>query len=92
LCCSGRNRDLFSKIEEYIETKLSLGNILRESDEFEKVKMFLFNPNELYVLRNIDRVKSRILSGKPEDDYNTEKFKQAYNHLISNHKFMESIQ
>jgi hypothetical protein len=92
LCCSKRNKDTFEKIEEYIRTKLSLDYMLRESDEFDRVKMYLFNTNELYVFDNIDRVKSRVLNHHLKDHlFDMERFKHSYQQILNNQKLFDIL-
>jgi hypothetical protein len=92
LFCSNRHKDVFGKVENYIRTKLSLDYMLRESDEFDRVKAMLLNPQELYVFENMDRVKSRILNNNINEQFEMEKFRQAYQQALTNQKIMSVIQ
>jgi lysyl-tRNA synthetase class I len=90
LFCSSR-KDIFQKIKDYIKAKLSLDNILKESDEFDRVKRYLFNSHELYVFENMDRVNSRILNRTLEEQqFDCETFRHSYQQL-TNPKFIEII-
>jgi hypothetical protein len=89
---SSRYKDIFQKISEYIKTKLSLDNILRESDEFDRVKKYLFNSYELYVFENIDKVNHRIPNIGLKEQFDYEKFKQYHQQILENQKFMEIIE
>jgi hypothetical protein len=88
---SSRYKDIFHKIEEYVKHKLSLDNILRESDEFERVKRYLFNSHELYVFENLDRMTCRILNCKLDERFDYEKFKTCLQHIGTNPKFIDMI-
>jgi hypothetical protein len=90
LFCSSR-KDIFQKIREYIKAKLSLDNILKESDEFDRVKRYLFNSYELYVFENLDRVNSRIVNHNLEEQFDCEKFRHSYQQVLTNPKFMQII-
>lgn len=37
---------VYNKIDEYVKTKLSLDNIIKESNEFDRIKKYLFNSHE----------------------------------------------
>jgi hypothetical protein len=92
LCCSKRYNDTFQKIEEYQRVKLSLDNILRDSEEFDRVKRYLFNSHELYVFENMDRISSRIFNANLKEHFDYEKFKISYQQTITNSKFIEIIE
>jgi hypothetical protein len=91
LICSTRFKDIFQKIEQYIRVKLSLDNLLRESEEFDRVKRYLFSSHELYVFENMDRVNSRILHHNLKENFEYEKFKISHQQVATNPKFMEII-
>jgi hypothetical protein len=88
---SSRYKYTFHKIEECIKQKLSLDNILRESDEFDRVKRYLFNSHELYVFENLDRVSCRILNCKLDEHFDNEKFKLCLQQAGTNPKFIDII-
>jgi hypothetical protein len=91
LCCSLRYKDTFQKIEEHIRVKLSLDNILRDSEEFDRVKRYLFNSHELYVFENMYRVSDRILKVNLKEHFDYDKFKLSYQQSITNLKFLEVV-
>jgi hypothetical protein len=89
--CSSRYKDLYRKIENHVRTKLSLDNLLKESDEFERLKMYLFDSNELYVFNNYDRTKNGILNNQKEFDFNGELYKYAFQQMNGNKKLVDVI-
>jgi hypothetical protein len=91
LFCSRRYKETFLKIEEYIRLKLSLDNILKDSEEFDRVKKYLFNSHELYVFENLDRVSSRIFNMNLKEQFDFDKFKLSYQQTLANSKFLEII-
>jgi hypothetical protein len=86
-----RYKDVYAKIDNYVRLKLSLDNLLKESDEFEKLKMYIFNSQELYVFENIDRFKSRILSSPGAEPFDNERFKKAFQQASANQKLLDVI-
>jgi hypothetical protein len=89
--CSDRYNELFKKIESYVHSKLSVDFFMKESEEFEKLKLYMFNSQELYVFNNIDKLKSRILTSTPEDGFDYQRFKQVYLNVLSNNKLIDVI-
>jgi hypothetical protein len=85
-----RRKELYDKIDAYVRHKLSLDYILKESDEFDRLKMYMFNKDEVYVFDNIDRFRSSILNGQIDDKFESEKFKKAYQ-TISNQKLVDVL-
>jgi hypothetical protein len=88
---SKRNRDLFKKIQNYLKVKLSVDNLVRESDEFDLLKKYLFNESELYVFENIEKYKSRILSYEKKKRFEIEHFNKAYTDIQGNKKLNEIL-
>jgi hypothetical protein len=72
-----------------MSNKLSLDNIVKDLDELDRVKMYLFNNPELYILENMDRFKSTFLSFKERDIFDIDKFKLSYKQVMSNHKLIK---
>jgi hypothetical protein len=64
---------------------------LNESSEFERVKAFLFDSNELFVLENLNRYKCKVFNSKDINAFNEEKFKQCYLQVQNSVNFLNAI-
>lgn len=84
---SKRYNELYKSINDYVETKLSLDYILKELEGLERMKAYLFNNDELYVLDNIDRFRNNMLDYKTKDEFEIRKFRRAYRTITENTKF-----
>jgi hypothetical protein len=82
---------VYRKIDEYVRNKLSLDYFLNESSEFERVKAFLFDSNELFVLENLNRYKCKVFNSKDINAFNEEKFKQCYLQVQNSVNFLNAI-
>jgi hypothetical protein len=92
LMCTSRYNDIYKKINSYMSSKLGIENFLRESDEFERLKKYVFNKQELYVFENMDRFKSRVLSKESfTDGFDYDDFKKAYMQTLTNQKLLDVI-
>jgi hypothetical protein len=91
LAFTSRYKHLYAKIDTYVKQKLSLDNLLKESDEFEKLKKYTFSPSELYLFENIDRFKTGILSPAVDQPFDHDKFKKAFLEALTNQKLQELI-
>jgi hypothetical protein len=91
LMCSRRYKDTYKKIKSYITTKLSVENILRKADEFERMKKFVFTQPELYVFENIDRFRNKLETRIGDRSFDYEDFKKNYLTILSNQKLLDAI-
>jgi hypothetical protein len=82
---------VYKRIDNYVRSKLSLDYLLNESNEFERIKAFLFDSNELYVLENINRLKCKVFNSKDKEAFETEKFKRCYLEVQKNKKLFTAI-
>jgi hypothetical protein len=92
LACSSKYNDVYKKIDSYLRSKLSLDNILKESNEFKKLKMYLLSSEELYVLENIDRFRKSIVNDNLSETFDFQKFKSSHQQAQSNIRFIKAIE
>jgi hypothetical protein len=89
---TGRYNNIYKKISSYMSSKLGIENFLRESDEFERLKRYVFNKQELYVFENMDRFKSRVLNKESlTESFDYDDFKKAYMQTLTNQKLLDVI-
>ena len=68
-------------IDEYIRTKLSLENLLKNVEDVERLKICLLDEDEFYFFNLLDRfVAKKILK---IEEYKPEKFKLCYEKIKS---------
>jgi hypothetical protein len=92
LSLTSRYNDIYKKVDFYVRNQLSLNHILKELDDFECMKKFVYTSQELYVLENYDKLKNRMLNYRKQDCFELEKFKSSYQQLTPNLKFMNCLQ
>jgi hypothetical protein len=83
------SNEVYKRINYYLKAKLSLDNIVKDLDDLDKLKMYIFNNPELYLLENMDRFKSTFLSFKQREPFDAEKFKHSYKDVVSNQKLIQ---
>jgi hypothetical protein len=92
LLCLNSKDDIYRKIDNYVRNKLSLENIIKGFDQFERVKKYVFSKDELYVLSNIDNVNCKLSNEELNERFDIYKFKHSYLKVQVNHRFMSVIE
>jgi hypothetical protein len=88
---SSRFKNVYNKIDVYIKKKLSHESLLKSSEEFERLKAYLYNEQELYVFNNIHRFSNIMLEKKEEEVFDLKRFKGCYNNISQNTKLKKII-
>jgi hypothetical protein len=66
--------------------------MLKSSDEFDRLKRYTFNNDELYVFENYDKIQNIILEQKTGDHFDLEKMKKCYQKIIANENLVKALQ
>jgi hypothetical protein len=86
-----RYEEIYKKVDYYIRNRLSLDFILKQFDDLDKTKSYVFSSNELFIIENYDRVTNRILNYKVKEKFDIERFKNVYQEVSRNAKFMDIL-
>jgi hypothetical protein len=82
----------YNQIDSYLRTKLSLDNLMKVCEEIDILKTYVFNKDELYVVENLDKIRCRMLSYSPDENFDYSKYKGSYKRVLSNIKFQKAIE
>jgi hypothetical protein len=83
---------VFKKVDTYVRKRLSLDHFIKLSEEFDRVKSYLLNDEELYVFNNIYKFRNVILEKDSEESFDPGRFKLYSQKLNTNSKLLKLVE
>jgi hypothetical protein len=85
--------DTYRKIEAYLRSKLSCDYLLKQNDDLDRLKFYLFSKEECYFFNHMDKFKNPILCEKYSyNDFDSNMFRTYYYIALKNDKFTRLLE